>query len=637
MNDGLLPERLASKLSLEKSRGRFSGAAGIIWNARTDAPKVLTLASGRADEAAGIENTPETRFPIGSLSKLFTATAVLRLWQRDAVPLDAPISSYMGAGGSEWADVVTLHHLLSHTSGLPGLFRNQPELRLFYRSLSQSLGSPAGGAAGESAPVSGEALWSAIQQLPLRAAPGSRFEYCNTGYMLAALIVERLLQKPFAQVVKEQVLTPLGLQDTAHQLDDTQGAQARVAAAPGPPALRRAVGHLAAAAAPRIHPSWLLGAGDLESTVSDLLAFSRGLDSDSLLGPAALQRLLLQPLELPSARHSTGPAPEPPIRGYGWRLWAPGGVTPSAAEPAPSSIAWHDGLLPGVLCTLHRPLSGDSAAVLLTNRLPGTQHERAAARSLRRLARELLHTVAAQPGESEPLAGEQAAVTLSGRSLLDALCGAYALGSVDTNQRLIICAQAGGGYHLRGEGAPPFSLIGMTQKVDADAAALRERACALLTLLEQGAASNRAQLRALCAEQLPDPDALHAMWQSLTGPDGLGALESFHVLQHEGSHLVVCRCHLAARHLDLHVHFDDDGRIAGYYLNPLGAAPAVCELPLLPEGPGCCLGDGYLAATPDLHLTLLQPQDGTEHEAQVLILRGDEENSVPRRAIRISY
>ncbi len=127
------------------------------------------------------------------------------------------------------------------------------------------------------------------------------------------------------------------------------------------------------------------------------------------------------------------------------------------------------------------------------------------------------------------------------------------------------------------------------------------------------------------------------MWQSLTGPDGLGPLESFHVLQHEGSHLVVCRCQLAARHLDLHVHFDDDGRIAGYYLNPLGAAPAVCELPLLPEGPGCCLGDGYLAATQDLHLTLLQPQDGPEPDAQVLILRGDEENSVPRRAIRISY
>jgi hypothetical protein len=229
--------------------------------------------------------------------------------------------------------------------------------------------------------------------------------------------------------------------------------------------------------------------------------------------------------------------------------------------------------------------------------------------------------------------GKQGAATLSGRPLLDALCGTYAL---EPTQRLIIRAQTGGGFHIRGEGTPPFSLIGMTQKLDAAAAALRERACALLVALEQGAASNQ-PLRALCSQQLPDPDELHGLWQWLTGPGCFGPLETFHVLQHEGSYLVACHCHFATRHLDLHVHFDDDGKIFGFYLHPVGTVPAVRELPLLPEGPGCCLGDGYLAATQDLFLTLLQPEDGPKHEAQVLILRGDEENSFLRRAIRISY
>ena len=682
MTEQPLAERLANRLSHEESRGRFSGVAGIVWAARTHAPKIFTRACGRADEAAGLDNTPQTRFPIASLSKLFTATAVLRLWQRGEVPLDAPIASYLGGSGPAWAAQVTLHHLLSHTAGLPSLFANQPELQRFVESLGDR-GNESGNESGagsmdhtvlESASVSREALWRAILRLPLRAVPGSRFEYSNTGYILTALIIERLFHKPFSQIVKEQVLTPLGLQDTALQFHERGVHESTAVAALDPPALRRAVGHFAAAAAPRVHPSWLLGAGDLESTVSDLLAFCRGLDDDSLLGAAARQRLLFQPLPLSSATDRSGPEEDPSIRGYGWRLWPPSDGRRSAALPAPSAMAFHDGALPGLLCTLHRPLSGDSAVVLLVNRLPGIPHKRAATLSLRRLARELLQTVADDLREAEPLAsaafggaqpitqprfsvddpsdtlGRQAAVTLAGRPLLSALCGTYAL---DARQRLLIRAEAGGDFHIRGEGTPPFSLLGITQSVDATAAALREQALALLSTLDQAAASKQpapvaapahrtdaarsAQLHALCAEQLPDPAALCALWQSLTSPAGLGPLESFHVLQHEGCRLVAVRCHFAAQPLDLHVHFDDDGKIIGFYLHPVGTAPAVCELPLQPQGPGCCMADGYFAATQDLFITAVRPQDGPEHDAQVLILRGDEENSVLRRAIRVRY
>ncbi len=671
-----LAERLANRLSHEESRGRFSGVAGIVWSARTHAPKVLTHACGRADEAAGLDTTPQTRFPIASLSKLFTATAALRLWQRGELPLDAPITSYLGGGGPTWAAQVTVHHLLSHTAGLPSLFANQPELQRFVESLGETVSASVGGSMGsaalESAPVSREALWRAILRLPLRAAPGSRFEYSNTGYILTALIIERLFHKPFSQIVKEQVLTPLGLQDTAPLFHEIGVHESPAVSASGPPALRRAVGHFATAAAPRIHPAWLLGAGDLESTVSDLLAFCRGLDDDSLLGAAARQRLLFQPLPLLSAADCARSEEGPPIRGYGWRLWLPGDGGRSAAEPAPSATAWHDGALPGLLCTLHRPLNGDAAVVLLVNRLPGVPHKRAATLSLRRLARELLQMVAHDRREAEPLAAlgsakptaqpcvsagdpsdtmdRQAAVTLAGRPLLDALCGTYAL---DATQRLLIRAEAGGGFHIRGEGTPPFSLLGITQNVDAAAAALRSRACALLSTLAQGPASTQraplaaqadrrdaaslAQLRALCAERLPDPDALCALWQLLTGPAGLGPLESFHVLQHEGCHFVAIRCHFAAQPLDLHVHFDDDGKIVGFYLHPVGTAPAVCELPLQSQGPGCCLADGYFAATQDLFITALRPPDRPEHDAQVLLLRGDAENSVLRRAIRVRY
>ena len=663
MIDELIRSRIASKLSQEEARGRFSGAAGIVWAARTHTPKVLTLAFGQADDAARIENTAETRFPIGSLSKLFTATTVLLLWQRGALPLDAPVASYLGSGGPTWAEQVTLHHLLSHTSGLPSIFRNQPELDRFFESLGERRGHsgsetpdvrrshPAWGSALEAAPVSREALWRAIQTLPLRAAPGHRYEYSNTGYVLTALIVERLLHTPFSQLVNEHVLAPLGLHDTALVNGDRHVDEFSVVATQRSSSRTHAVGHFGAAAAPRIHPSWLLGSGDLESTVGDLLTFSRGLDNDTLLGEAARERLLFRPL---AARDSTGPKEDPLILGYGWRVWTPRDRRRSATEPAPVPIAWHDGLLPGVLCTLHRPLHGESAVVLLCNRLPSSGHTRVATLSLRRLARELLHTISAPPAARTSEAGEsvdeESATALSGRPLLDALCGTYAL---ETAQRLVITAQADGRFQIRGEGMPPFSLIGMTQNVDAVATALRERACALLSALEQGAISHqqasaspqanrrteesRAQLRALSAQQLPDPEALCSLWQSLTGREGFGSLEAFHVLQHEGSQLVVCRCHFATRPLDLHVHFDDEGKIVGFYLHPIGTAPAVCELPLVPEGPGSCLGDGYLAATQDLRLTLLRKNIGPPDEADVLLLRGEEENSVPRRAIRICY
>lgn len=643
MCNELLAKDLADKLSQEENRGRLNGAAGICWTTRTQGPHELTLAFGLADHAAGVSNTPDTRFPIGSLAKLFTATTVLRLWQCGKVELDTPISSFVRGFTPAWADQLTFHHLLSHTSGLPGLFRNQPELQPFFESLDRSLGGP--GSAKETASVPRDALWGAILQLPTRTTPGSRFEYSNTGYLLAALVIERLFHKPFSQMVQEQVLVPLGLQNTGSLLGDSLVDVSQTTLEPLSPSIRRAIGHFGTDAAPRIHPTWLLGAGDLESTVADLLAFGRGLEDTSFLGVAARERLLFAPLALPIGHDAERPEenpPNPPLRGYGWRLGEPFGG--GSDETRPCGMVWHDGLLPGVLCTLHLCPNEGSAAVLLTNRLPGVRHNRTATRSLHRLARELLHTVSANMSGTKPQSNRATEERLCGRPLLEALCGTYAL---DLDQRLIIGARADGGFHLRGDGTPPFSLTGITQVVDAAAATLRERVCTLLSALEQDAVytsavfstqkspKNRAlrnQVRNLCQEQRTSPDELCNLWQSLTGPDGFGPLQGFYVLQHEGHHLVACRCHFGTQHRDLHVHFDDDGKVVGFFLHPVGTAPAVCELPLVPDTPGRCLGDGYMEATQDLFLTLQQT-----HETSVcLLLCGDDENTVLRRAVRVN-
>jgi CubicO group peptidase (beta-lactamase class C family) len=130
----------------------------------------VELAEGPADVEAGVPCTPATRFQLCSVSKQFTAAAMLLLAEEGRLDLGAPVTEWLPAGPPQWRRV-TLHQLLSNTAGVPH-WREGPGL------------DPA-----EPMKI-GERL-EAIQATPLRTEAGAEWHYSSPGFLLAGLIVER--------------------------------------------------------------------------------------------------------------------------------------------------------------------------------------------------------------------------------------------------------------------------------------------------------------------------------------------------------------------------------------------------------------------------------------------------------------
>jgi CubicO group peptidase (beta-lactamase class C family) len=148
---------------------------------------------GMADIEAGLSFTQETPSYIASLTKQFTAVAVLILYERELLSLDAPIRSILPELPAEWADV-TVHHLLIHQSGIPN-----------YTDITGDDPADIDGLTNQAA------LDLVLQDPTLEFVPGTSTSYCNTGYNLLATAVERLSGTSFAGFLHDNIFQPLGM------------------------------------------------------------------------------------------------------------------------------------------------------------------------------------------------------------------------------------------------------------------------------------------------------------------------------------------------------------------------------------------------------------------------------------------
>ncbi len=154
--------------------------------AATDRERVVgVVTDGLANVEAGAPVEPDHRFQIGSISKGFTAIALLQEWEAGRLDLHAPVTEYL-----PWFEVrtafapITVHHLLSHTSGITC-----------------------------GVDVTGEAaaeVWS-LREMDTGFAPGTRFLYSNLGYKALGLVLERLTGRPWWETVYERVMAPIGM------------------------------------------------------------------------------------------------------------------------------------------------------------------------------------------------------------------------------------------------------------------------------------------------------------------------------------------------------------------------------------------------------------------------------------------
>ena len=189
------------------SETAFSGVVDVDWG--DEAP--FSEAFGMAHRGFDVPNTVETQFAIASGGKGLTALAVVSLIVEGALALDTTARSVLGDDLPLIADDVTVGHLLAHTSGI-GDYIDEDDEDL--DPTDYVLVSPVHELAIT------EAFLAELEGHPTKFAAGERFSYCNGGYMVLALIAERVSGVGYHDLVKERVLLPAGLADTSFSRSD---------------------------------------------------------------------------------------------------------------------------------------------------------------------------------------------------------------------------------------------------------------------------------------------------------------------------------------------------------------------------------------------------------------------------------
>lgn len=259
-------QSLASKLDAHVlgyvAQDKFAGSVLVA----RDGKPILERGYGPANREWDIPNTPDTKFRLGSITKQFTATLILQLEQKGKLAVTDPISKYVPDSPAAW-EKVTIHHLLSHTSGIPS-FTGFPEYEK-----TKTLPSPVS-----------ETI-ARFRGKPLEFEPGSKWKYSNSGYILLGFIIEKVSGKPYAEVLRESILDPLGMKDSGYDMAN--------------PVLRhRASGYSPTDKGWRnaeyIDMTIPQAAGAMYSTVGDLLKWDQALYTDRLL-PAAARNKMFTP------------------------------------------------------------------------------------------------------------------------------------------------------------------------------------------------------------------------------------------------------------------------------------------------------------------------------------------------------
>jgi len=256
-------DRIDQVIKYFATDSRFMGSVLVA----KDGSVVFNRAYGFANLEWQIPNTVDTRFRLGSMSKQFTAAAVLLLEERGKLHTDDLLKKHLPDAPAAW-DAITIHHLLSHTSGIPDIVP-MPEFQSI-RTL----------------PSRPDRLLARFQDKPLMSAPGERFNYSNTGYIVLAALIERTSGQPYERFVQENILDPLDLKQTG---SDTFTAIIPRRASGYRPSL--GTGGMQLRNADYIDMTVPIGGGSLYSTTGDLARWSHALFGGRLLSAQSLQKM----------------------------------------------------------------------------------------------------------------------------------------------------------------------------------------------------------------------------------------------------------------------------------------------------------------------------------------------------------
>ena len=242
----------------------FNGTALVAENGKV----IYKNAFGMANMEWAIPNTPETKFRLASITKQFTAALTLQLVEQGKIKIDGKITDYLPDYRKDVGDKVTIHHLLTHTSGIPS-YTSQPG---FFENVSRN-------------PYKVTDFVKKYTSGDLEYEPGSKYSYNNSGYFLLGAIIEKVTGKTYEQALKEYILDPAGMKNSGYDRHDTLIA-------------KRATGYAKTETgynnAPYLDMSIPYSAGSLYSTIEDLYLWDQALYTEKLLS-AASKELMYKP------------------------------------------------------------------------------------------------------------------------------------------------------------------------------------------------------------------------------------------------------------------------------------------------------------------------------------------------------
>ena len=298
--------------------GGFSGA---ILIAR-DGKILLSRGYGMANYELEVQNTSQTRFHIASISKTFTAAAILMLEEQGKLSTRDSLVKFVPDYPS--GEEITIRHLLTHTSGIPNA-NDLPD----YDEKSKS-------------PHNLEEIIGWFKNRPLDFNPGAKYSYSNSNYNLLAYILEKVSGRNYGDFLSENVFTPLRMQDTGH--DGDAGTILRNQASGYVPK-----GTTGIANAPCRDWTNLTGNGSLYSTVEDLYKWDQALRTERILNRNSLNEMFSEQVK---------------GVGYGWF------VRQNLNRP----VADSNGRTPGFTSYIERFLDADACIIILSNNYAPVPH-----------------------------------------------------------------------------------------------------------------------------------------------------------------------------------------------------------------------------------------------------------------------
>jgi CubicO group peptidase (beta-lactamase class C family) len=291
----------------------FSGSVLIARNGKV----LVRKGYGEADREKHVMNTAQKKFRIGSMTKQFTAVAILILQAQGKLNIHDRICTYLSKCPATWQKI-TLHHLLTHTSGIPD-FTSFPD----YQTTQGSPSSPT-------------QTIARFKKKPLGFQPGEKFSYSNSGYILLGAIIEQASGATYEAFLRDNIFVPLQMVNSGFDHNNSD----------------LAVGYRDQTSVPAdfIDMSIPYAAGGLYSTVEDLYRWDQALYTDKLI-PKNLRDMMFTPFALMPDRGGLG-------YGYGWVIGKKGN----------HPIVSHEGGINGFHSVIARYPNDKIVIIILSNR-----------------------------------------------------------------------------------------------------------------------------------------------------------------------------------------------------------------------------------------------------------------------------